>query len=112
MTNGCGTQLPQVLVFSDVWPQVQIRSERIELHHVAGGVPSPAELAAAHVVLVIGPVTNAQYGLELAGAMKLAFERGGTLVFIYNARFQESDQRFIYELVQSSARQISGSVLQ
>src|SRR5215211_1056425 len=43
--------------------------------------------------------------------MKLAFERGGTLVFIYNARFQESDQRFIYELVQFSARQTSGSVL-
>ena len=76
MSNGRGTRLPQVLVFADVWPQVQIHSERMELRRVAGNVPSPAELAAADVVLVIGPVQDAQYGLELAGAMKLALERG------------------------------------
>jgi hypothetical protein len=111
MSNGRGTRLPQVLVFADVWPQVQIHSERMELRRVAGNVPSPAELAAADVVLVIGPVQDAQYGLELAGAMKLALERGATLVFTYNARFQEFDQRFVYELVQFSGRPISGSVL-
>jgi hypothetical protein len=110
MTNKRGTRPPQVLVFTDVWPQVQIHSERMELRRVAGGVPSPVELAAADVVLVIGPLQNAQYGLELAGAMKLALDRGATLVFIYNARFQDFDQRFLSELVQFSARQISGSV--
>jgi hypothetical protein len=109
MSNERGTRLPQVLVFADVWPQLQIHSERIELHNVTGDIPTPAELAAADVVLVIGPVQNAQ--LELAGAMKLALERGATLVFIYNAHFQDFDQRFLQELVQFSARQVSGSVL-
>ena len=110
MSRGRGTRLPQVLVFAEVWPQVQIHSDQMELRHVAGSVPSPPELTDADAVLIMGPVKDAQYSLELAGAMKLALERGATFVFMYNTRLQELDQRF-HELVQFSARQISGSPL-
>jgi hypothetical protein len=109
VSNEQRTRLPKVLVFIETWPQVQIHSERMEFHRVVDNVPSPAELAAADVVLVISPVTDAQQGLELAGAMKLALEQGATLVFIYSTRFQEFDQRFISELVQLSTRQLTGS---
>jgi hypothetical protein len=105
MTDGRRTRLPRVLIFADGERHMELHSERMELLNVTRNVPTPAELAAADVVLVIGPVGHRVH--ELAGAMQLALARGATLVFIYPGRFESFD----WELMKQVAR-VDGLYLQ
>src|SRR5438128_545796 len=97
------------MVISDDGEWAVVGSDQVQLEHV--GVLSPDEFAAADLVLFIGPMKNPQRGLELAGALKLALERGATFVFLYRGTFEAPDHSFIGEFVQLSSRPITGSVV-
>jgi hypothetical protein len=97
------------MVITDDTGWVAVRSDQVQLEHV--GVLPPDEFVAADFALFIGPMSNPQRGLELAGALKLALERGATLVFLYRGTFEAPDHSFIGEFVQLASRPITGSVV-
>jgi len=102
-------RLPRVMVITDATEWVGVGSAQVQLEHV--GVLPPDEFLAADLVLFIGPMSNPQRGLELAGALKLALERGATFVFLYRGTFEAPDHGFIGEFVQLASRPITGSVV-
>jgi|Tabmets5t2r1_1033131.scaffolds.fasta_scaffold10255_1 hypothetical protein len=100
------------MIMSDEQAWLNLSSGLMEFSFVSGVLP-PAEFAAADLVVFIGPMTNLQRGVELAGAMKLALERRATFVFLYNTLFLEHDRRFIYQLLPYfSDRPITGQSVQ
>jgi hypothetical protein len=95
------------LVITDDGEWSGVGARQAEVEHVR--VLSPDEFAAADLVVFIGPMRDIQRSLQLAGVLKLALEAGATFAFLYNARFEEIDQRFIYELVpELASRRITG----
>jgi len=65
---------------------------------VPTGVPTPDDFAAADLVLILGPLRDQARTLELAGALKLARERGASVVFAYKARFDLVDPLLFRDL--------------
>jgi hypothetical protein len=109
VSSGRQVRLPRVMVITDDREWAVVRSEQVELEHVS--VLPPADFAAADLVLVIGPIGNAERALELAGSVRLALERGATFVFLYGGTFANVDWRFISDLVPEIAGgSVSGSV--
>jgi hypothetical protein len=100
-----------VLLISDQFDRVESRSNAIQLTYAEKPqVPSPQELAGADVVLILGPLSDGNRALELAGATTLALEQGAVIVFAYSGRFQDLDNRFLASVVTISAGKLSGSV--
>ncbi|MDP8929565.1 MAG: hypothetical protein M3O70_13590 [Actinomycetota bacterium] len=57
----------------------------------SGTVPTPGEIANADLVIIYGPLRNAERAFELAGAIKLAVEHGATIAYLHGARFEDID---------------------
>jgi hypothetical protein len=75
-------------------------------------VPSPTEIASAEMAIVFGPFQNGDRTLELSGSIKLALEHGATVVFLYEARFEQLEHRFMASLAPIRGRQLIGYVRQ
>jgi hypothetical protein len=55
-------------------------------------VPFVEEMVDADLTVVMGPLQNADAGLELAGRIRLALEQGASVVFCYHARLNQVDE--------------------
>ncbi len=63
------------------------------------------------LVVILGPIRDGDWGFAVAGAIKLGFQRGTAVTFLYNARPGEFDPRFLHELAPDAAGgQVSGSI--
>lgn len=74
-------------------------------------VPTTDQLVAAPVVVILGPISNGDWGLAVAGAIRLGFQQGAIVAFLYNARLAGFDPRFLEEIAPDvTGGQVSGSV--